>query len=35
MTVFYMGIPDTTPEFLTEKQLEDYFGKALERMKKP
>jgi hypothetical protein len=35
MTVFYMSVPDTTPEFLTEKQLEEYFGKAIERLKKP
>ena len=34
MTVFYMGIPDTTPEFLTETQLEEYFRKAMERLKK-
>lgn len=34
MTVFYMGIPDTTPEILTEPQLEDYFRKAMERLKK-
>jgi hypothetical protein len=34
MTVFYMGIPDTTPELLTETQLEDYFRKAIERLKK-
>jgi hypothetical protein len=34
MTVFYMGIPDTTPELLTENQLKDYFAKAMERMKK-
>ena len=34
MTVFYMSIPDTTPEFLTENQLKDYFAKAMERLKK-
>ena len=33
MTIFYMGIPDTSPELLTEKQVEDYFSKALERLK--
>jgi hypothetical protein len=33
MTVFYMGIPDTSPELLTERQVEDYFSKALERLK--
>jgi hypothetical protein len=34
MAVFYMSIPDTTPEFLTEKQLEEYFGRVIERLKK-
>ena len=34
MAVFYTSIPDTTPEFLTETQLEDYFREALERLKK-
>jgi len=34
LTVFYMGIPDTTPELLTETQLKDYFRKAMERLKK-
>jgi hypothetical protein len=34
MAVFYTSIPDTTPEFLTETQLEDYFAKAMERLKK-
>ena len=34
MTVFYMGIPDTTPELLTENQLKAYFAKARERLKK-
>ncbi len=33
MTVFYMGVPDTSPELLNEKQIEDYFSKALERLK--
>jgi hypothetical protein len=33
--IFYQGVPDTTPEFLTEKEMEDYFGQALRRMKKP
>jgi hypothetical protein len=32
--IFYQGVPDTTPEFLTEKEMEDYFGQALKRMKK-
>jgi hypothetical protein len=32
--IFYQGVPDTTPEFLTEKELNDYFSQALKRMKK-
>lgn len=32
--IFYQGVPDTTPEFLTEKELNDYFGQALKRLKK-
>jgi hypothetical protein len=32
--IFYQGVPDTTPEFLTEKEMEDYFNQALKRMKK-
>ena len=32
--IFYQGVPDTTPEFLTEKEMEDYFGQALKRVKK-
>ena len=32
--IFYQGVPDTTPEFLTEKEIEDYFDQALKRMKK-
>jgi hypothetical protein len=31
--IFYQGVPDTTPEFLTEKEMEDYFAHALKRMK--
>jgi hypothetical protein len=34
MIVYYMGVPDTAPEFISEKKLEDYFGKAVERLKK-
>jgi hypothetical protein len=34
MTVFYMGVPDTAPEVLFEKELDHYFEKALERVKK-
>ena len=33
MTVYYLGVPDTSPEFLSEKEIEDYFVKALERVK--
>ncbi len=32
--IFYQGVPDTTPEFLTEKELDDYFSQALKRLKK-
>ena len=31
--IFYQGIPDTTPEFSTEKEMEAYFEQALRRMK--
>ena len=34
MTVFYMGVPDTAPEVLSEKEMDNYFQKALERVKK-
>jgi hypothetical protein len=34
MTVFYMGVPDTSPEALSEKEMDAYFQKALERIKK-
>jgi hypothetical protein len=34
MTVYYLGVPDTSPEFLSEKDLEGYFNKALEKLKK-
>jgi hypothetical protein len=33
MTVYYLGVPDTSPEFLSEKEIEGYFVKALERAK--
>jgi hypothetical protein len=33
MTVFYVGVPDTTPELLTEQEIRDYFQKALQRLK--
>jgi hypothetical protein len=34
LTIFYLGVPDTSPEFLSEKDLEGYFNKALEKLKK-
>ena len=34
MAVFYMGVPDTAPEVLSEKEMDNYFQKALERIKK-
>jgi len=34
-TVFYQGVPDTTPELPTIARLEEYFGQALRRLKKP
>ena len=34
MAVYYLGIPDTSPEVLSEKEMEDYFEKAIERLKK-
>jgi hypothetical protein len=34
MIVYYLGVPDTSPEFLSEKGIEDYFQKAQERLKK-
>jgi hypothetical protein len=30
--VYYLGVPDTTPEFLTEREMENYFEKALRRL---
>ncbi len=32
-TVFYLSVPDTTPEFLSEKELDGYFEQALRRLK--
>jgi hypothetical protein len=29
LTVYYLGVPDTTPEFATEAQLEDYLAKRM------
>ena len=34
MTVYYLGVPDTSPEVLSEKEMEDYFKRAIERLKK-
>ena len=34
MTVYYLGVPDTSPEVLSEKEMENYFEKAIERLKK-
>jgi hypothetical protein len=34
MAVYYMGVPDTAPEVLSEKEMNHYFEKALERLKK-
>ena len=34
MTIYYLGVPDTSPEVLSEKEMEDYFEKAQERLKK-
>ena len=34
MTVYYLGVPDTSPEVLSEKEMEDYFKKAEQRLKK-
>lgn len=34
MVAYYLGVPDTSPEFLSEKDMEDYFKKAQERLKK-
>ena len=34
MAVYYLGVPDTSPEVLSEKEMEDYFEKAIERLKK-
>lgn len=34
LTIFYHGVPDTTPEALSEADLEAYLAQALLRMKK-
>jgi hypothetical protein len=33
LTIFYHGVPDTAPEFLTEAELEAYLDKAPSRIK--
>ena len=32
LVIYYMSIPDTAPEFLTEKRLNDYLRKAADRL---
>ena len=34
VVVYYLGVPDTSPEVLSEKEMEGYFEKAIERLKK-
>jgi hypothetical protein len=34
MIVYYLGVPDTSPEFMTEREIENYFEKAISRLKK-
>jgi hypothetical protein len=34
MAVYYLGVPNTSPEVLSEKEMEGYFEKAIERLKK-
>jgi hypothetical protein len=34
MIVYYLGVPDTSPEFMTEREMENYFDNALNRLKK-
>jgi hypothetical protein len=34
MTVYYLGVPDTSPELMTEREIESYFKQALGRLKK-
>jgi len=34
MIVYYLGVPDTSPEFMTEREIENYFEKAFSRLKK-
>ena len=32
MIVYYLSVPDTSPELLTEREIENYFEKALGRL---
>ena len=34
MIIYYMSIPDTAPEFLDPKQLDNYLDETVERFKK-
>jgi hypothetical protein len=34
MIVYYLGVPDTSPEFMTEREIENYFRQAFSRLKK-
>jgi len=34
IAVYYLGVPDTSPEVLSEKEMEDYFKKTQQRLKK-
>jgi hypothetical protein len=34
MIVSYLGVPDTSPEVLSKKEMDNYFEKALERVTK-
>ncbi len=34
MVVYYLSIPDTTPEFIKENKIEEYFKDAIALLKK-
>jgi len=34
MAIYYSGVPDTSPEVLSKKEMEDYFKRAIERLEK-
>jgi hypothetical protein len=34
MIVYYLGVPDTSPELMTEREIENYFEIAVSRLKK-